>query len=112
MALRAATMLMLTATGHAALTVSNTLGSNMVLQRGKPAPIWGWTTPGSTVSVGFGGGKLSATAAPGAGLWKVHLPAQEASLVPKVITITAGADTVSLENVLFGDVILCSGQSK
>ena len=42
---RALAMLLLTATANASLTVSNTLGSNMVLQRGKPAPIWGWATP-------------------------------------------------------------------
>ena len=109
---RALALLLLTATANGALTVSNTLGSNMVLQRGKPAPIWGWAAAGTKVSVSFGEKKLSAVAAAGDGLWKVQLPAQEASLLPKSINIIAGADVISLGNVLFGDVILCSGQSK
>ena len=38
-----------------ALRFSNVFGSHMVLQRGKPAPIWGWDTPGAKVTVAFAG---------------------------------------------------------
>ena len=118
---------------EASLSVSNTLGSNMcarphppplptvhelrrgagrgrVLQRGRPAPIWGWQTAGAKVSVSFRGETHSATAGAD-GLWKVELPAQPASLAPQVIAISSGGEQTSLDNVLFGDVILCSGQS-
>ena len=37
------------------LRFSNVFGSHMVLQRGKPAPIWGWDTPGAEVTVVFAG---------------------------------------------------------
>jgi hypothetical protein len=91
----------------ATLQVSNTLASNMVLQRGRPAPIWGWHSAGAKVAVAFDGATHSATAGAD-GLWKVALPAQEASLVSKTIEISSGGEHVTLGNVLFGDVILCS----
>jgi len=92
--------------------VSNTLGSNMVLQRGRPAPIWGWAAPAASVSVAFDGATLSAKAGAD-GLWRVALPAQPATLAPRTIVVKSGSEPpVALTNVLFGDVILCSGQSK
>ena len=70
-------------------------------------PIWGWDTPGSSVTVTMTGGtKVSATAAVGTGLWKVSLPAQQASKVPVAITASSSAAYVSpvtLDDVLFGD---------
>jgi hypothetical protein len=45
-------------------------------------------------------------------LWKVELPPQKATRVGSTITATSPANTVVLTDVLFGDVILCSGQSK
>ena len=100
-------LMALLGSSSAELRVSNTLGSNMVLQRGRPAPIWGWASSGASVKVAFDGVSHSATATAG-GLWKVALPAQQASLVPKTIEISSGTEHVSLSNVLFGDVILCS----
>eukprot|EP01045_Picozoa_sp_COSAG04_P009244 COSAG04_NODE_530_length_12999_cov_7.702946_18_plen_88_part_01 len=81
-----------------------------MLQRGRPAPIWGWQTAGAKVSVSFHGASHSATAGAD-GLWKVELPAQPASLAPASIAISSGGEQTTLDNVLFGDVILCSGQS-
>eukprot|EP01051_Picozoa_sp_SAG22_P006758 SAG22_NODE_453_length_10316_cov_27.583341_4_plen_147_part_00 len=94
---------------HGALTVSNTLGSNMVLQRGRPAPIWGWATPGEAVDVEFLGAHLKATAGHD-GLWRTSLPAQPATTKPATIEVKSASGFVTLRNVLFGDVILCSGQ--
>ena len=95
----------------APLTISNTLGSNMVLQRGRAAPIWGWDAPGAKVKVQFKGATLTATAGAD-GLWKTSLPAQPASVHGADIQITGGSgEAVVLSNCLFGDVLLCSGQS-
>ena len=57
--------------------VSPIFGDNMVLQRGKPNPIWGWSQPGDTVRVEIG--EHSATATAGAdGKWtaKIDPPAR------------------------------------
>jgi sialate O-acetylesterase len=90
--------------------VSNVFGSNMVIQRNKKAPLWGWTTQGAAVSVTFDGHTYK-TAAGADGLWKQALPAQRESLVGRDILVKSASASVKLRNVVFGDVIFCSGQS-
>ena len=50
---------------------------NMVLQRDRPVPIWGWSKPGDRVAVEFAGQKKTATA-DAAGKWMVKLDALKA----------------------------------
>ena len=96
----------------APLHVSNTLGSNMVLQRDAPAPIWGWADAGTLVSVQLEGSSgVYEDTAGFDGRWRAEVTAQRANLVGRTITISAGAEEVELTNVLFGDVVMCSGQS-
>ncbi len=81
---------------------------NMVLQRGKPDIIWGWSDPGDTVRVEIGDHTASATA--GADKrWQVKMDPPAAG-GPYSVKIT-GRQTVQLHNVLVGDVWLCGGQS-
>ena len=81
---------------------------NMVLQRGQSDPVWGWTTPGANVTVTVAG--KSATATAGAdGAWTAKLPALPTG-GPYTLTVT-GPQTVTLNNILVGDVWVCSGQS-
>jgi len=91
--------------------ISNALGSHMVLQRSPlRANIWGWTTPGATVTVVFKAKQYQATAA-ASGLWSVLL---EPTIAGGPYTITATSTSgasASLTDVLFGDVYVCSGQS-
>ncbi|MGI4789462.1 MAG: sialate O-acetylesterase [Janthinobacterium lividum] len=81
---------------------------NMVLQRGLADPVWGWTTPGATVTVRIAG--KGARALAGAdGKWVVSLPPLP---VGGPYTLTAsGPQSVTLRNILVGDVWICSGQS-
>ncbi len=81
----------------------------MVLQRGDEVPLWGWASPGDEVAVVFKK-KTYSTTADGQGRWLVRLPAQKAG-GPYALTITAGDERRELQDVLFGDVWLCSGQS-
>ena len=90
--------------------LSNVFASNMVLQHGRPAPLWGWAAPGANVAVTFGTHSLPVTEAGADGLWKAHLPAQPPSLKAHTIGVASGAHKTALTNVLFGDVILCSGR--
>jgi hypothetical protein len=45
------------------------------------------------------------------GLWKQLLPAQEATTVGRNIKLTAGISSVTLEDVVFGEVLFCSGHT-
>jgi sialate O-acetylesterase len=80
----------------------------MVLQRGVKAPIWGWTTPGDKVTVTVAGKKASAVA-DADGKWMAKVGPLKAG-GPYTLTISGPKD-VTLENVLAGDVWICSGQS-
>jgi sialate O-acetylesterase len=98
--------------GSSTFHISNVFGSHMTLQRNKPIPIWGWGDAGAGVNVVFNGQKYS-TPIDKTGFWKVVLPAMQASFTPATITATQNTTGASqtLEDVLIGDVVLCSGQS-
>ena len=88
--------------------VSPIFGDNMVLQRGKPNLIWGWSQPGDAVRVEIG--ENSATATAGAnGRWQAWIQ-PPAPGGPYTLRIT-GRQTVELHEVLVGDVWICAGQS-
>ena len=81
---------------------------DMVLQRGVADPVWGWTTPGRTVTVSVGGKSARATAGAD-GKWTARVgPLKEGGPYSVVVS---GPQTVTLRNVLVGDVWICSGQS-
>jgi sialate O-acetylesterase len=83
-------------------------GSHMVLQRDSPLPIWGWAGPGEQISVEFLG-QIDSTSANAQGEWKVELPPAKAG-GPHTLTVI-GTNSIELQNVLVGEVWLCSGQS-
>lgn len=92
------------------LCVSNVFQSNMVLQRDKPMSIWGWAAPGEEVTVAFGDNEQSSKAASDRS-WRVTLPAMAASSKPQRMTIKGSTETLSLDNILIGDVWVLGGQS-
>ena len=85
------------------------IGDNMVLQRGADVPIWGWADPGTEVTVAFAGQTKSGRAGDD-GAWRVKLAPLEASSDPAEMTIKADR-TITLKNILVGEVWICSGQS-
>jgi sialate O-acetylesterase len=82
---------------------------HMVLQRQMPVVVWGWAVPGEQVAVEFAGQKTTTTA-DASGSWKAELPPMEASAEGRTLT-AAGSNSVSINDVLVGEVWLCSGQS-
>ncbi len=88
--------------------LSPAFGSHMVLQRDQQNRFWGWTEPGTTVEVEIAGVRASAVAAPD-GRWQVALQPPAAG-GPYEVQVR-GKETITLTNVLVGDVWLCSGQS-
>jgi len=85
---------------------------HMVLQRGVKVPVWGWAHPGSKVTVRFADQTKTAISEPD-GKWMVRMDPLKESEQPRVLTVTAteGAQPVTVQDVLVGDVWLCSGQS-
>ena len=93
---------------QAAVELPPLITDHMVLQRDKPVILWGWDAPGQAVNVTLAGSNAKATA-DGAGRWQVSLPALPTG-GPYEITIH-GSSTVTVKDVLVGEVWLCSGQS-
>ncbi len=85
------------------------IGSNMAIQQDAQAKIWGWADPGEEVTVTVGQTALPKVAPNEKGKWMVSLPAQKAGPVAD-ITI-AGKNSITLSNIVAGEVWLCSGQS-
>ncbi|MBB4080982.1 sialate O-acetylesterase [Lewinella aquimaris] len=85
------------------------LTDHMVLQRDQEVPIWGWADPGVTVTVTFAG-QIHRTQADEAGNWSVRLTPLQASNKPRNLIIT-DSDTLTLSDILVGEVWLCTGQS-
>jgi sialate O-acetylesterase len=80
-----------------------------VLQRDRPIDVFGQAAHGEAVRVSLG--NVSATSNAGKdGRWKVRLPAQAAG-GPYNLTASSASGTHAIQDVLVGDVWLCSGQS-
>lgn len=83
---------------------------NAVLQREMPLPVWGWSNPGSTVTVEFAGQKE--TAKVGAdGKWMLKLKPLTASAEPAEMVVQEAANKIVIKNLLVGEVWMASGQS-
>jgi sialate O-acetylesterase len=82
-------------------------GDHMVLQRDAEVAVWGWAAPREEVRVSFGGQTRTTRAGEG-GDWMVRLDPMAASHAGRTLTVN---DSVTFENVLVGDLWLCSGQS-
>jgi sialate O-acetylesterase len=107
-------LLALLVTGFPAIATANVrlpavIGSNMVLQQGKPLTFWGWSDPDEAVTVELDGKKQS-TKGDAAGNWSVKFePLTEAGKSVEM-TVT-GKNSLKLTNILVGEVWLGSGQS-
>ncbi|MGD9745137.1 MAG: sialate O-acetylesterase [Verrucomicrobiales bacterium] len=85
------------------------IGDHMVLQQKQANLIWGWDTPGTEVKVTFGGATKTAQAG-GDGKWTVSLDAAPANATPETLVIE-GTSKREIQDVLIGEVWMCSGQS-
>jgi sialate O-acetylesterase len=81
----------------------------MVLQCDQTIPVWGWAAAGEKVEVKLGDQPAVSATAGADGAWRVDLPAQKAG-GPVSLTVT-GKNTIALDDVLIGEVWVCSGQS-
>ena len=80
----------------------------MVLQRDSKIKIWGWASPGEKLQIKFNGKKLKTTTNSN-GTWWMLLPPMKAG-GPYTMNID-GKNHIVINNILVGDVWICSGQS-
>lgn len=107
------TVLVLAATimssfSFADVRLPNVFGDNMVLQRDKPIPIWGWADKNEKITIQFNQ-QVTTVKADKNGQWKVLLQPEKAG-GPYTLSVK-GRNNVTLKDILMGDVWICSGQS-
>ncbi len=111
---RLALFVVLSARLAAEVSLGSPFTSHMVLQRDVPVPVWGTAGKGQDLTIEFAGQRKAATA-DADGKWRVALDPLQASAEPRDFVVTkrngAAADTVTLKDVLVGEVWLASGQS-
>ncbi len=95
-------------TVNADVKLPRIFSSNMVLQQGIQNPIWGWADKGEQITVTFNNQSVR-TKADKNGKWSVKLPVQEYG-GPYSLTVK-GKNTIVFDNILIGEVWVCSGQS-
>lgn len=93
----------------AQLKIAKVFTDHVVLQRQKPIPVWGWAKPNESVTLTFAGQKQTAQANQ-EGKWMVKFSPLEAG-GPFTLEVQGSAEKIALQDVLIGDVWLCSGQS-
>ncbi len=106
--------LVLSISGHAQksssnsneLRIANVLGPNMVLQQDAPINIWGEAGPNTKIRAQLGDEKKE-TKANSEGNWLLEFSARKASFEP----VSLKVNDVVFDNILIGEVWLCSGQS-
>jgi sialate O-acetylesterase len=84
------------------------VGSHMVLQRGKPIRVWGYADPSEDITLTFNRHMVK-TQTDANGKWQAELPAMKAGGPYQLIL--HGKNSITLDDILVGDVWLCSGQS-
>jgi sialate O-acetylesterase len=102
--------LLLTTPVRAEVTLPALMTDNMVLQQKTRVALWGWAAPGEAVTVSASWEKIPRkVVADAQGSWLVRVPTGPAG-GPYTIRI-AGRNQHTIQNVMLGEVWLCSGQS-
>ena len=103
--LSALLFLFVLSSADAKVTLPAILTDGMVMQRERPISIWGWAEKGEKVSIIFNKKNYSLIT-PDNGKWKIELPAMKAGG-----PYTLKVNNIVVEDILIGDVWLCTGQS-
>ena len=105
-------LLLASLTCSSKILLPSVLADHMVLERNTSVAIWGWSDPGESISVtgSWAGGDTIKTRATRDGRWRVDLPTKDAG-GPYTLSVKGAWETVTLTDVMLGEVWLCSGQS-
>jgi len=107
-----AAVLVLTTLARAEVKLPAIFGDHMVLQQNSEVTVWGWADPGEAIAVKgcwqwFSWTKTKADAD---GKWSVKIKTPQASDNAATLTVK-GSNTIVLDDILLGEVWICSGQS-
>lgn len=94
----------------AALELDTCYGDHMVLQQNCPITISGTADSSKPIEVRFGDQKVEAKIGKGK-KWRARLQPMQASAEGRELTVTQGSDSVTLQDVVVGEVWIASGQS-
>jgi sialate O-acetylesterase len=99
-------------TSFAGARLPRIFSDHMVFQRNKPIAVWGWASPNESIGVVMGNvsDKRVYTKADKSGKWIVNLPAREAG-GPYTLYVSGKDGSIVLNDILIGEVWVCSGQS-
>ena len=105
-------ILCVSSTANAEVRLPQLFQSGMVMQRGKPIPVWGWAEKGEQVTITFQK-KTYTTTADDQGCWRIDLPKMKAGgpFTLEVNSEGVNSEKLIIDNILIGDVWLLSGQS-
>ena len=107
-AISIAMLLLMSQSIFAHVKLPRLFSDNMVLQRGKPIPIWGWAAAKEKITVQLKG-QTKTTITGADGKWKIYLDPIAAGGPYKLKV--KGTNIINFKNILIGDVWVCSGQS-
>ncbi|MDQ8189248.1 sialate O-acetylesterase [Roseibacillus persicicus] len=105
------TLCALSLPSQAALQLASPFTDHMVLQRDQNVPVWGWADAGATVEVAFSG-QVKEAKADASGHWRIDLEPLKATFESTELSVKdSSGDQVTLNDVVVGEVWICSGQS-
>ena len=93
---------------HAEVSLNSLFSDHMIVQKGVAVPVWGTAGEGEKVTVIFNGQKVSTIATNGK--WMIRLSPMAYQLTPLTMTVS-GKNTIIINDILVGEIWLCSGQS-
>lgn len=93
------------------LEIAAPFGDGMVLQQGETTLLTGRGRPGEQVTLSFPGLAPLTGRVDDQGSWAIPIAPGPADATPRVLEVTSAGERISLEDVLVGEVWLCSGQS-
>lgn len=96
--------------GNAQLKMAKIFSDNMVLQRDQPMVIWGSDLPGTTITAIKGKEKIQVKTKRDS-TWQIQFKPEKANKNPQTIILKDALSTVTLKNILIGDIWVCIGQS-
>ncbi len=101
-----------TVSTQAKVRLHHLVSDNMIIQQQSDVRLWGWAKPGKKVTATTSWSEQRATAKTDKqGRWLLTVKSPKASYEPLSITFDDGDGTVTISNVLAGEVWVCAGQS-
>ncbi len=98
---------------QARITLPSVFNNNMVLQQQSEVPVWGWAMPLQTVKIigSWAPSDTISVAVSGEGYWKTNIRTIGAGGPYSLKVFISDNEAITLQNVMLGEVWLCSGQS-